>query len=186
MLDQAIARAASLVTRTQPPQLFTEIGRHRRLFRAWLPFAGTLLFRGCLPRADAELVILRTAVNADCEYEWRQHVRMAARAGLSDDEIAAVRAGNDRTAWTDRQRVLLQSIEQLHANRRIDPSTRAALERHLSPAQLVELCFLVGHYEMLAMLLNTKEVAPDRLVSGPRGSDLGHWSVTAERRTLDP
>jgi hypothetical protein len=37
-------------------------------------------------------------------------------------------------------------------------------ERHL-----VELCLLVGHYEMLAMLLNTNQVEPDREASS-------HWS----------
>ena len=175
---------ASLVTRTEPPQVFAEIGRHPRLFRAWLPFAGTLLFRGALPRVDAELVILRTAWNAGCEYEWEQHVELAARAGLGDAQIAAVARGAGAEIWRARQRLLLTAVDQLHANRGLDTATRADLDDELSAKQLVELCFLVGHYEMLAMLLNSRGVEPDAPRS-PRRSDLGHWSRTSAERTLD-
>ena len=56
-----IARAIGLVTRGEAPHVFTTLGRHRRLFRRWLRFAGTLMPGGKLPRADTELVILRVA-----------------------------------------------------------------------------------------------------------------------------
>ena len=185
MLDRVVAGVASLVTRTEPPQIFTEVGRHPRLFRAWLPFAGTLLLHGALPRADAELVILRTAWNAGCAYEWEQHVELAARAGLRDEQIDAVRAGSTAELWTSHQRLLLEVVDQLHATRSVDTVTRAALETDLSPKQTVELCFLVGHYEMLAMLLNTRGVPPDRRTSPERRSDLGHWSASSTGRTLE-
>jgi len=184
VLDRAIARMASFVTRTEPPQVFTEIGRHPRLFRAWLPFAGTLLFHGALPRVEAEVVILRTAWNAGCEYELDQHVELAARAGLSDAQIAAVFRGADAEIWTARQGLLLTAVDQLHANRSLDTATRADLDAELSRKQFVELCFLVGHYEMLAMLLNSRGVEPDSPIS-PRRSDLGHWSGSPGQRTLD-
>ena len=175
---------ASLVTRTEPPQVFTEIGRHPRLFRAWLPFAGTLLFRGALPRVDAELVILRTARNAGCKYEWEQHVELAARAGLGDAQIAAISRGAEGEVWTARQWLLLAAVDQLHANRCVDIATRADLDDELSSKQFVELCFLVGHYEMLAMLLNSRGVEPDSPIA-PGRSDLGHWSGAPGERTLD-
>ena len=73
MLDRLVARAASFVTKTEPPRMFFELGAHPRLFRAWLPFGAALLLRGELLRTDTELVILRTACNSRCEYEWVQH-----------------------------------------------------------------------------------------------------------------
>jgi len=36
------------------------------------------------------------------------------------------------------------------------------LARHLDEVLLIELCMLIGHYEMLAMTLNTLEVEPER------------------------
>jgi alkylhydroperoxidase family enzyme len=161
MLDRLVARAASLVTKTEPPRLFTELGAHPRLFRAWLPFGATLLLRGELLRGDTELVVLRTAYNSRCEYEWVQHVRLAERAGLSLGEIAAVPDGEAATIWTWRQRLLLRATDELHDCRRIDPATRDLLEHVLSDRQILELCLLVGHYEMLAMVLNTRGTEPE-------------------------
>jgi alkylhydroperoxidase family enzyme len=162
VLDRVIARAASLVTRTDPPRLFTELGQHPRLFRAWLPFAGTLLLRGDLARTDAELAILRTAWNCSCLYEWAQHVGMADRAGVDPEHVASVPEGASAAVWTARQRALLQAVDELHTDRMISPETRTDLVAVLTPRQLIELCLLVGHYEMLAMLLNTREVEPDQ------------------------
>ena len=56
------------------------------------------------------------------------------------------------------------------ARRRRDAraSARSALElwgelaSELDEVLLIELCMLVGHYEMLAMTLNTLEVEPER------------------------
>lgn len=161
MLDRIVACASTLVTHTEPPRIFTELGRHPRLFRAWLPFGSALLLFGELPRVDTELVVLRTAHNCDCAYEWAQHERLAVRAGLSAAAVTAVRTGDDAEIWADRQRLLLRATDELHENQRIDPATVELLADELSDRQLIELCLLVGHYEMLAMLLNTKDVEPD-------------------------
>ena len=161
MLGRLVARAATLVTHSEPPRLFTELGRHPRLFRAWLPFGGVLLFRSELPRIDAELVVLRTAYNSASRYEWVHHVAFAARAGLSPDAIAAVPDGESAAVWTWRQQLLLRATDELHTDRRIRPATTELLEHMLADRQLIELCVLVGHYEMLAMLLNSRGVAPE-------------------------
>jgi 4-carboxymuconolactone decarboxylase len=161
MLDRVVARAASVVTGTEPPRIFTELGRHPRLFRSWLPFAGVLLWRGALPRTDTELVILRTAWNCGSRYEWVQHVGLAGRAGLSTEEIAAVPDGDGAGCWSERQRWLLRATDELHRDRRIGQETDGQLERVLRDREQIELCMLVGHYEMLAMVLNTRHVDPE-------------------------
>src|SRR5437016_964544 len=84
------------------PNLFATLARHRRLFRAWLWFAGSLMPGGRLPRADTELVILRVAHNRGCEYEWRHHQRLARTAGLHAEQIERIRAGRDALGWSKR------------------------------------------------------------------------------------
>ncbi len=88
-----IATIAGRALGTGPPNVFTTLARHRRLFVPWLRFAGRLMPRGRLPRQDTELVILRVAHRTGCEYEWRHHVRIGRRAGLSAEDIEAVRHG---------------------------------------------------------------------------------------------
>lgn len=156
-----IARAIGLATRGEPPHVFTTLGRHRRLFRRWLRFAGTLMPGGKLPRTDTELVILRVAHNCDCDYEWRHHERLGRRAGLSADEVERVRAGADAAGWTPRQALLLRAADELHATRTLSDDLWGELRPLLNDQELIELCMLTGHYEMLAMTLNALRVQPE-------------------------
>jgi len=55
-----LSRAAGRVTRTEPPAIFTTLGRGRRTFWGWLGFAASVLAPwGPLSRREQELVILR-------------------------------------------------------------------------------------------------------------------------------
>ncbi len=71
---------------------------HPALTKAFLKFNVHLLFSSTLPPRIRELAILRVAHRRDCEYEWTQHVALAKREGITDDEIAAVRRCGDGTA----------------------------------------------------------------------------------------
>jgi AhpD family alkylhydroperoxidase len=163
-LNAGIARLAGLATRGQPPRIFTTMGRHRRLFRRWLWFAGALMPGGKLPRASTELVILRVAHNTGSDYEWSQHERIGARAGLSEQEIKHVRIGPDAPGWSERQELLLRAADEMHERRQIGDELWAKLARHFDDVLLIEICMLIGHYEMLAMTLNTLRVEPERPV----------------------
>jgi alkylhydroperoxidase family enzyme len=162
-----VTRVLAVATGGRSANVFTTLGRHRRLFRRWLRFAAVLMPGGRLPRIDSELVILRVAHNCDCEYEWRHHERLGGVAGLSADEIERVRHGPDAGGWTPRQRLLLRAADALHADRDIPDDLWASLDAELEDTDLIELCLLVGHYEMLAMTLNALRVQPDSPPSGP-------------------
>lgn len=162
LVNAAIVRVlGAAIGGGEPPRVFTTLARHRRLFRRWLWFAGALMPGGTLPRDEAELVILRVAHNTGSDYEWVQHERLAQRAGLSADEVARVRNGAAAAGWSPRQALLLRAADELHADRRIGDELWAALAREYDERGLIELCLLVGHYEMLAMTLRSLEVQPD-------------------------
>ncbi len=161
LINYGIARLAGLATRGAPPHIFTTLGRHRRLFRRWLWFAAVLMPRGKLPRADTELVILRVAHNSGSEYEWSQHERIGRRVGMSEEEIRRVRQGPSASGWSERQALLLSAADEMHAKGKIGEDLWGRLKAGFDEVLLIELCMLIGHYEMLAMTLNTLEVEPD-------------------------
>ncbi len=169
-LNMAIAKLIGRVTGGDgPPNLFTTLARHRGLYRPWLRFAGALMPGGAMPRRDTELVILRVAHNCGCEYELRHHRQLAAEAGLSAIQIAGAETApvdgevktDLRPGWSERQTALLEAADRLHQDRVIPDPLWASLERLLSETERIELCMLVGHYEMLAMTLNSLGVEPD-------------------------
>jgi alkylhydroperoxidase family enzyme len=157
-----VSIAGRVAGTAEPPHLFTTLARHRRLFRRWLRFAGALMPGGKLPRRDTELVILRVAALCDSEYERRHHERLARRAGLDDADIARVAAGPGAPGWSERDAALLRAVDELHEHRRISDGVWAQVAAQRSPVDLIELCLLVGHYEMLAMTIASLGIQPDR------------------------
>ena len=163
LVNAGLAGAIGWATGGRPPNIFLTLARHRRLFRRWLWFAAALMPRGRLPREETELVILRVAHNTGCDYEWGHHERLGRRAGLSADEIARVREGPAASGWSERRSQLLAAADELHASGEIGDELWKRLSAALSDVELIELCMLVGHYEMLAMTLKTLRVEPDPL-----------------------
>nr|WP_205660673.1 carboxymuconolactone decarboxylase family protein [Amycolatopsis antarctica] len=156
----AFVRLAGRVTRGEPPRLFLILGKNRRLFRSWLRFAARLMPRGKLPRRETELVILRVAGLCGCDYEYEHHVRMARRAGVSRAEIDGI-ADRAEREWSPRESAILLAVEQLHTDRTVDDKTWETLRPHLSDPEIVELFMLVGHYEMLALVIGGLRIRPD-------------------------
>jgi AhpD family alkylhydroperoxidase len=150
-----------LATGGAPPNVFTTLARHRGLFRRWLWFAGGLMPGGTLPRDESELLILRVAHLTGCDYEWHHHERLGQRAGLSVEEIARVREGAAAPGWSPRRALLLAAADELHRDGRIGDALWEDLRGELDEVGLIELCLLVGHYEMLAMTLRSLDVQPD-------------------------
>jgi alkylhydroperoxidase family enzyme len=166
MILKVIARASGSKS---PLHVMTTIARHRRLFRAWIRFASTLMPRGTLERADTELVILRVAHLCGSEYEWSHHALIAEAAGLSAEDVESIRrdgAASDR--WEPRQAALLRTVDALHADQQIPDELWAELSSFFDEQELIEVCMLIGHYHMIAMTLNGLRVANDAGHSAPK------------------
>lgn len=183
-VNAAIARVLGAATGGPPPNIFTTLARHRRLFRPWLRFAGSLMPGGLLPRQDTELLILRVAHNCACEYEWHHHERIGAEAGLTSEEIERVRGGPEAPGWSPRRRLLLRAADELHERRTVSEELWSSLrELPLTDAELIELCMLVGHYEMLAMTLNALAVQRDQEPLGSQSRVMRLAQAVARRRS---
>ncbi len=168
-LNWLLCRAAARSARVERVHLFDALARQRWLFRAWLLFASQMMPGGTLPRDETELVILRVAHLRRCDYELAHHARMARRAGLDEDALARVERGPEAPGWTARQRAMLSFVDELVGSRSVGDATWAAAAEHLSDAKLIELCLLVGHYEMLATTIGALRLAPDTPIHSERG-----------------
>ena len=163
-LNTLLLRAIKLGARTEnTPNLFATLARHRGLFRRWLLFAGALMPGGKLPRADTELVILRVSHLTGCVYEADYHRPIGRKAGLTQHQIDGAAADElDPSDWSARQLAILRATDDLHRDRRIGDAAFGALrDAGLGDRDLVELCMLAGHYEMLAGTMNSLGVQRD-------------------------
>ncbi|MBV9512961.1 MAG: carboxymuconolactone decarboxylase family protein [Mycobacteriaceae bacterium] len=126
--------------------------RHPALTKAFLRFNTHLLYRSTLPPRLRETAILRVAHRTDCDYEWSQHVKLGLRAGLTEDEISAVRLG-DTTDGFDR--TVVRAVDELFDKFELSDATWSALSERFDERQRMDFVFTVGCYITVAMALKT-------------------------------
>jgi alkylhydroperoxidase family enzyme len=113
-----------------------------------------------LPPRLRELAILRVGYLSSAAYEVFQHEALARHVGLSDQEIAAIRAG-DPAALDETQRAVLEFVDDLVKNVRAGDATLAAMRARLDDAQVVDLILVSGFYMMICRILETGGVELD-------------------------
>lgn len=153
--------------RDRPPNVFTTLANHPRLFRPWLALGDQVLGKSTLPPRVREMVILRTAALAGSPYEWAHHTVIGRTAGLRDEEIARIERGPDAPGWAADDQVVLRAVGELHTDRDLAEPTWQALTARWSTQQIMDLVMTVGFYTMTAMSLNAFRVEIDADVNGP-------------------
>jgi alkylhydroperoxidase family enzyme len=144
------------------PAVLELFAQHLPLSASWLPF--TEMLSGPEARLAPELrelAILRVAWRTGSGYEWRAHRRLGAETGLSPAQLDAVADGPTAEVWSPLERALLRATDDVIDQHRVGERSWAELAEHFSPAQLLELLFLVGAYLCLAAVLNSAGLEPE-------------------------
>jgi 4-carboxymuconolactone decarboxylase len=144
-----------------PLALFRVLVRDPRLAEAMTALGRFLLGRDCaLDLHDRELVIDRVCARCGCEYEWGVHVTAYGdRAGLSPAQLEATRSGGAGSpAWSEREALLVRLVDELHDTARVSDDLWAALARHWTEPQLLELLLLAGWYHAISFVGNGARV----------------------------
>ncbi len=135
------------------PNIFGTLLRNMELFEAWAGF-GTYTMSGS--RIDArlrEVLVLRTAANLDCEYEWHHHKRLASIVGLSEEVIASIR---DRKALAaDDHNLMVRCADELAKDAMLSDSTWQQVVERFGLEYTMDVVFTVGAYTALAMGLKS-------------------------------
>src|SRR5215469_15229408 len=108
-----------------------------------------------------EIAILRTAKDCSSVYEWTHHVPAAKHVGVTDEQIAAIENWQSASCFNELQRLVLQFTDEVNANVKASRATLEALKKHLSPAEIIELLIIIGHWRQTATILETTEVDVD-------------------------
>jgi alkylhydroperoxidase family enzyme len=139
-----------------PLALFRTLARNERVFQRVM--AGGLLDRGSITLREREIVIDRTCARCGSEYEWGVHVAFfAERVGFSPEQVAAT-AGGDPAAFPERERLLLQLVDELHDRAQVSDELWAALRAHFAEEQLIELVALAGFYHLISFVTNALRI----------------------------
>jgi alkylhydroperoxidase family enzyme len=127
------------------------LARHPGMYGTFVPFLAEVITRTTLPPRDREIVCLRMLKACNDVYEHTHHITIARRCGMTDAEISAASEGAGQ-ALTEFDRTLIRATEELLHDQRIADATWIELARRYDQTQMIELVFLAGCYNTMAML----------------------------------
>jgi 4-carboxymuconolactone decarboxylase len=125
------------------------------LAKAFLTLNKHVAVDSTLTARERELLILRISWLRKSDYEFVQHVILGRRAGLTEEELESIQIGPDATDWSAADADLLRVADELHADACIGSETWTKLSGRYATRQIMDMVFLVGCYEVLAMAIKS-------------------------------
>jgi 4-carboxymuconolactone decarboxylase len=91
------------------------------------------------------------------QVEWYAHAPLAAKAGLSLDIIAELKAGKRPSNMADDEAVVYDFITELTTTKKVSDETFARAKKVFNDQQIVDLTAVAGNYTMVDMMLAMAE-----------------------------
>ena len=140
-----------------PPNLYKALANHPQVIGAWNEFARTLRHESRTPRALRELLILRGAQLMRSDYEWAQHLKMARKAGVREEQITALAAWKSSPEFTAHEKAALGLAEAVTQGK-VSDEVYAEAMRHFDHHDYVEISVTAAFYAMVGRMLDAMGV----------------------------
>lgn len=108
-----------------------------------------------------ELAILRTGIVGDSKFEYSQHLKVARMVGISDAQLNAIKGWATSDKFDDADRAVMAAADELVGRNLIEDATFAALKRHFSDEQIMELVFVIATWRMHGIVVRALHLEYD-------------------------
>lgn len=114
-----------------------------------------------LSELQKELVILITGRGVD--YAWAHHAPLGLKAGLSEAQLAAIRAGQVPQGLSGADQALADYVFAYAALKGVPDDVFGRLAAQFTPRQVTDINITSGYYLMIASSIIAMQVEPDPL-----------------------
>jgi len=110
-----------------------------------------------VPTRLNEFAILIIGRQWRSQVEWYAHAPLAAKAGLSPEIIAELKASKRPSGMAEDEAVVYDFVTELTTTQNVSDETFARTRKVFNPQQIVDLTAVAGNYVMVAMMLAMAE-----------------------------
>jgi 4-carboxymuconolactone decarboxylase len=170
--QRAVYDAVAGGRRAQGPQLFRLVDEdgalegpfnaflaQPRLGFAWQALGAAVRYETSLSDRAREIAILVTAVDADAAFEWYAHEALGRHAGLTGDELEALRHGHFEAFPDEVEQVVAATVHALCVRGDLDDDEYRRVAGLLGSSGVFELLTLASYYLALALQLRVFRVS---------------------------
>src|SRR6195952_2909864 len=116
-----------------------------------------LRWQTSVPTKLNEFAILVIGRQWRSQVEWFAHAPLAAKAGLSADIIADLKAGKRPSGMAEDEALVYDFVTELTSTQKVSDETWTRAKKVFNDQQIVDLTAVAGNYVMVAMLLAMAE-----------------------------
>jgi 4-carboxymuconolactone decarboxylase len=102
----------------------------------------------------SEFVILIAARQWTQQFEWDSHDKLALKAGVKPEIIAAVAEARRPAGMTDDEEMAHDFCIELHHNRCVSDASSARIVKRFGEQGVIDMIALCGYYTLLGMVMN--------------------------------
>ena len=129
------------------PELLRRVAHLGRLMR----------YESSVPPAIRECVILATARELECEFEWTAHEPTALESGVSEQTIQSIRDGRAPSDADEGVQAVVRFVYDNLRDHTVSDETFGRVQAAFGVQGTTEIAAILGYYAMLATLINAFE-----------------------------
>jgi 4-carboxymuconolactone decarboxylase len=147
------------VLATLPPlNIFRMIAQAPANLKPFVDYGTSLLFHTEFDARKREIAILRVAHVTRSRYEWHQHVTIARRVGVTDEEIAKIATDGPVRDFDEEGNLLCRVADEISRDVRLSDEALSAILQRYGRRQAVELILVCSHFNMVSRILESARV----------------------------
>src|SRR5687768_2465558 len=138
---------------------FEAMGKRPEALKTFMPFYGALAGPGTVDRRTKELVYIATSLTNQCALCSAAHIAGGRKAGITDAEVEALRAGRD-DGFSEPEQAAIRYARELTKTAFVRESL-AGLRAHFNEEQVVEITQLTALANFTNRVNNALGLQPD-------------------------
>ena len=156
--DQLPADIRETLGHLPPVNVFRMMANAPASFHAFLQLAGSILMQSEFDSRKREIAILRVAHVTRSSYEWAQHVRLALRLGVTQQEIDLIGVDGPVRGLGEEETLLCRVAEEISCEVRLSDAALEAVMTRYGVRQATELILCCSYFNMLSRFLESTRV----------------------------
>ena len=144
-----------------PANVFRMVANAPNSLQGFVQLAASILLQSQFDARKREIAILRVAQVTRSHYEWAQHVLIARRVGLSQEEIDLIGVDGPVRGLDEESLLLCRVAEEISRDVRLSDEALEALLSRYGVRQTSELILCCSYFNMLSRFLESTRVELD-------------------------
>jgi alkylhydroperoxidase family enzyme len=108
-----------------------------------------------------ELAILRTGIVGDSKFEYSQHLKVGRMVGIPEEKLAAIKGWATSDLFSPVERAVMAATDEILSRNLVEDATFAALQKHLSDPEILELFVVIGLWRMHGLIVRALHLEYD-------------------------